>query len=58
MIEVLDNRTTVIIMQYINVSDQRVVYLPHTRLYVNYISIKKRKKSKDVRKRKKDDVHS
>lgn len=38
MIEVLDNGTMVIIMQYINVSDQRVVYLQLTQGYMSIIS--------------------
>lgn len=38
MIEVLDNGTMVIIMQYINVSDQRVVYLQLTQGYMSITS--------------------
>lgn len=41
MIEVLCNAMVAVILQYINVSNQYIVYLKCTQ-YVNYISIKKR----------------
>ena len=33
------NTTEVVILQYINASDQHILYLKLTLLYVNYISI-------------------
>ena len=38
--EILANAIVLIILQYINVSNQHIVYLKLTQLYVNYISIK------------------